>query len=178
MKILIGAGSQTHPGWISTQKQTLNLLDRSTFEQFFETRKAAAFVCEHVWEHLTEQQGRDAAKLCYDFLTEGGFMRVAVPDANFRNESYQNMVKVGGPGPLDHPAADHKIVYDLPLLTDVFASVGFGVDPLEYCDNNGRFHYHDWCWEDGPIFRSFRTDARNRNNTLGFVSLIIDARKV
>jgi len=104
-------------------------------------------------------------------------MTVAVPDGNFPNEAYQNMVKIGGPGPADHPAADHKIVYKLPLLIHVFESAGFLVDPLEYCDDDGRFHFHDWNWHEGPIYRSFRTDERNKNLQLGFISLIITARK-
>ena len=87
------------------------------------------------------------------------------------------MAQVGGPGPKDHPAADHKIVYDYRLFCDVFASAGFTVDLLEYCDEHGRFHYHHWDYVAAPIYRSFRTDHRNQGTNLGFVSLIIDAIK-
>jgi predicted SAM-dependent methyltransferase len=86
-------------------------------------------------------------------------------------------MQVGGPGPLDHPAADHKIVYDYRLFRDVFAAAGFQVDLLEYCDEDGHFHAADRDAEEGPIFRSLRSDPRNQNGALGFVSLIIDAKK-
>jgi predicted SAM-dependent methyltransferase len=177
MRILIGAGTQKFSGWIATQKEELDLLSPSSFERFFKGQRASHFVCEHVWEHLTENEGRIAARLCFEYLIDGGVMRVAVPDGSFPNEAYQKIVQIGGPGPADHPAADHKIVYKLPLLVDVFKSAGFLVDPLEYCDATGRFHYHDWNWQEGPIFRSFRTDDRNKSLQLGFVSLIIEARK-
>ena len=87
------------------------------------------------------------------------------------------MVQVGGPGPHDHPAADHKIVYEYRRFTDVFTRAGFAVDLLEYCDEHGRFHYHQWSPAQGPIYRSLLSDHRNRNRKLGFVSLIIDAHK-
>ena len=114
---------------------------------------------------------------CYEFLKPGGFLRCAVPDANFRDPEYQAAVQVGGPGPADHPAADHKIVFDYRLLGEVFASAGFDVDLLEYCDESGRFHYNQWALASGPIYRSLRMDHRNRDGRLGFVSLILDARK-
>lgn len=175
--VIIGAGEQRYDGWISTHIEQLDLRERASFERFFGGRRAARFLCEHVWEHLTEAEGRAAARLCFDFLEPGGFLRVAVPDANFPDAAYQDMVKPGGPGPADHPAADHKLVYDHTLLSDVFASAGFEVDLLEYCDVRGRFHYNDWDYASAPVYRSFRSDHRNRNHTLGFVSLILDAVK-
>jgi predicted SAM-dependent methyltransferase len=94
-----------------------------------------------VWEHLTEEEGRRAAALCFRSLRPGGLLRCAVPDGNFPDRAYQNQVRVGGPGSADHPAADHKIVYDAPLLQDVLRSAGFEVDVLEWCDEQGRFHF-------------------------------------
>jgi hypothetical protein len=57
----------------------------------------------HVWEHLTYDEGIQAAKICCEYLKPGGYIRCAVPDALFPNEEYQNIVKIGGPGPKDHP---------------------------------------------------------------------------
>ncbi len=84
---------------------------------------------------------------------EGGWTKhkVAVPDCNFRNEWYQNMVKVGGPGPIDHPAYTHKIVYDYKNLVDVFEKAGFEVELLEYCDESGKFHYKYWNEQDEKL---------------------------
>lgn len=175
LRVLIGAGDQRWDGWIPTGRGDLDLLDPTTWAAWFGERRADVLLCEHVWEHLTEEEGRAAARLCFGYLKPGGFLRVAVPDANFPNPEYQNAVQVGGPGPANHPAADHKVVYDHRRLSAVFRDAGFGVRLLEYCDDSGRFHAHDWDVETGPIYRSRRLDHRNREGHLGFVSLILDA---
>ena len=95
MKIIIGAGNTKLEGWTSTQKEELDLLCREDFERMFQKEKPSAFLAEHVWEHMTFDEGIIAAKNCYDFFEEGGYLRVAVPDKNFRNEWYQNMVRIG-----------------------------------------------------------------------------------
>lgn len=177
MRIILGAGNTAFEGWISTQEEELNLLDRECFEKQFEENSIEAMLAEHVWEHMTKEEGIIAAKNCYDFLKDGGYIRVAVPDSNFRSEWYQNMVRVGGPGPVDHPAYTHKIVYDYKNLVDVFEAAGFEVELLEYCDEEGNFHYKYWNAQDGQIGRSFRFDTRNSVEKLGMVSIVIDAKK-
>lgn len=119
----------------------------------------------------------EAAKICFDYLRPGGNIRCAVPDGYFRNEWYQNIVQVDGPGPKDHPAASHKIVHNYKTLSKLFNEAGFAVKLLEYCDEAGQFHYNEWDPEEGFIYRSYRYDHRNNNGELGFVSLIIDAVK-
>lgn len=177
IKIIVGASSQSYPGWIQTQEDELNLLSRSDWESSFKSRKIRTILAEHVWEHLTYEEGIEAARICYEFLEPQGYIRCAVPDAFFQNEWYQNIVKIGGPGPTDHPAASHKIVHNYRTLTSMFEEAGFKVKLLEYCDESGEFHFNDWNPEDGFIYRSFRFDHRNKNNELGFVSLIVDALK-
>jgi predicted SAM-dependent methyltransferase len=177
LRIIIGAGEQRYPGWIATQKDDLDLLKPESWEARYRPGTVDALLCEHVWEHVTEAEGRNAASLCFRFLKPGGYLRVAVPDGNFPDPEYQRGVQVGGPGPADHPAVDHKIVYDYQLLTDVFKGTGFEVDLLEYCDENGRFHYNQWNPADGPIYRSLLSDHRNRDGKIGFASLIVDVRK-
>lgn len=177
MKIILGAGNTSFDGWKSTQEEDLNLLKKSDFEAKFEPESIYAMLAEHVWEHMTLDEGILAAKNCFDFLKPGGYIRCAVPDANFRNEAYQQLVQVGGPGPKDHPAFSHKIVYDYQNLSAVFIEAGFEVELLEYCDEKGFFHYKYWNEADGRIGRSFRFDTRNSNKKLGMVSIIIDAKK-
>jgi len=159
------------------QENEVNLLNRDTFRSKFEEQSIDAMLAEHVWEHMTEQEGIIAAKNCYEFLKYGGYIICAVPDANFRNEWYQNLVQVGGPGAADHPAYTHKIVYDYKKLKDVFEKAGFDVELLEYCDEQGDFHYKHWNACDGKIGRSFRFDTRNSGSALKMVSIIIDAKK-
>ncbi|MBR3928144.1 MAG: hypothetical protein IKJ65_03985 [Clostridia bacterium] len=177
MKIIIGAGNTRQDGWIATQENELNMLRRSDFERILGENKAEAFLAEHVWEHMTYEEGVLAAKNCYDFLKPGGYIRAAVPDKNFRNEWYQNMVKVGGNGDPNHPAYTHKIVYDYKTFKGVFETAGFTVELLEYCDENGDFHFKHWDEAGGKIGRSLRFDTRNKDGRLGMVSIIIDAGK-
>jgi len=177
MKIIIGAGNTSHTGWISMQENDLDVLCWADFEKQFQEESISAMLAEHVWEHMTEQEGMQAARNCYAFLKCGGYIRCAVPDKNFRNEWYQNMVQIGGPGPTDHPAYTHKIVYDYQTFKLVFESAGFEVELLEYCDEQGSFHYKYWNEEDGKIGRSYRFDTRNSNESLAMVSIIIDAKK-
>ncbi len=177
LRIILGAGDQTWPGWIATDRETLDLLRPDQWASVFKERRADAFLCEHVWEHLTEDQGRAAAALCYRWLQPGGYLRCAVPDGNFPDPEYRKKARVGGPGPADHPAADHKVLYDHQRLTDLFEGEGFLVDLLEYCDERGRFHFHQWAIEDGPVYRSLLLDHRNQEGRITNVSLILDAHK-
>ncbi len=177
MRIIIGAGNTRIDGWKSTQIDELNVINSKDFEKILNGSKADALLAEYVWEHLTLEEGVIAAKNCYEYLLPGGYIRVAVPDANFRNEWYQNMVKVGGNGDPNHPSYTHKIVYDYKTLCSVFEKAGFIVELLEYCDERGRFHYKYWNELYGKIGRSLRFDTRNKGGRLGMVSIIIDAKK-
>ncbi len=175
-RIIIGAGITSQEGWLSTNESELNLLDDSTLAKKFKPKSVDAFLAEHVWEHMTESDGIIAAKNCYKYLKPGGYIRCAVPDLNFNNKWYQQMVQVGGPGPDDHPAYSHKIVYDYKRFKSIFEAAGFDVELLEYCDENHDFHYNYWNPDDGMIGRSYRYDTRNKKS-LGMVSIIIDAKK-
>ena len=178
LRIVIGAGEyNNNPGWIHTQEEELNLLKEEQWEEKFLPNSITALLAEHIWEHLTYEQGVEAAKRCLKYLKPGGYIRCGVPDGFFPVEEYQNIVKVGGPGPADHPAASHKVLYNYNLLQQLFEEAGFKVNLLEYCDEGGVFHAEDWDENQGLIFRSFRFDPRNQNGELKCVSLIIDAVK-
>jgi predicted SAM-dependent methyltransferase len=177
IKIVIGAGEYiNNPGWVHTQEEELNLLDEPTWSKKFGRSSITAILAEHVWEHLTYDEGLAAAELCKKFLKPSGYIRCAVPDGYFPDEEYQNIVKIGGPGPKDHPAASHKIVHTYHTLTKLFEEAGYKVNLLEYCDEGGNFHFNDWNPEDGVIFRSKKFDPRNQDR-LRFPSLILDAIK-
>jgi len=177
MKIIIGAGRTQIDGWVSTQENEINLIDEETWKKKYELNSITNILAEHVWEHLSYEDGMLAAKNCYKYLKSGGMIRVAVPDGNFRNDWYQNMVKIGGPGPIDHPAYTHKVLYTYNELIKCFENAGFKVDLLEYCDEDGKFHYKYWNEQDGKIGRSFRYDTRNSHEKIQMVSIIIDAKK-
>lgn len=178
LKVVIGAGEyNNNPDWIQTQETELNLLKRADWEWRFSPNSLKAILAEHVWEHLTYEEGKQAATICFDFLKPGGYIRCAVPDGFFPDEDYQNGVQVGGPGPSDHPAASHRIVHTYMTLKRMFEEAGFQVKLLEYCDEEGEFHYNPWNEADGFIYRSKRFDQRNQTAKLGSLSLIVDACK-
>ena len=178
LKVVIGAGQFiNNPGWKHTNEEELNLLDESTWQNSFDKNSLTAILAEHVWEHLTYEEGLEAAKICFRYLKPNGYIRCAVPDGYFQDESYQNIVKIGGPGPKEHPAASHKIVHNYKKLTKMFETAGFKVNLLEYCDEEGIFHQNDWDGLDGVVFRSKKYDPRNQGDKLVFPSLIIDAVK-
>ena len=178
IKIVIGSGEyNNNPTWLQTQEAELNLLKKIDWEDKFSRNSLEAILAEHVWEHLTYEEGVKSARICFEFLKPGGYVRCAVPDGFFPDEDYQTGIQVGGPGPEDHPAASHKIVHNYKTITAMFEEVGFNVSLLEYCDETGAFHYKDWDENQGFIYRSKRFDHRNKNGELGFVSLIVDAIK-
>lgn len=177
MKIILGARTTDFDGWIPTQQEQLDLISRTSFVKYFGNKKADVFLCEHVFEHISPEDAVNAATNCYDFLSDGGYIRVAVPDVNFRNEWYHNYCKVGGDGNPASPSYDHKVFYDYKSLKSVFEQAGFEVELLEYCDENGTFHYKYWNDADGHIGRSYRFDTRNSGGKLGMVSIIIDAKR-
>lgn len=178
IKVVIGADNyNNNPGWIHTQEGELSLLDETTWKTQFKKGSISAILAEHVWEHLTYQEGLEAARLCHHYLKPQGYIRCAVPDGYFPDEAYQNLVRIGGPGPKDHPAASHKIVYNYNTLASIFEIAGYEVNFLEYCDEAGHFQFSEWKEEDGVIYRSKIWDPRNQGDKLVFPSLIIDAIK-
>ncbi|WP_186577018.1 class I SAM-dependent methyltransferase [Aquibacillus kalidii] len=177
LKVVIGAGEyHNNPGWLRTQETELNLLRKRDWEKKFGSNSLAAILAEHVWEHLSYEEGIIAARNCFDFLSEDGYVRCAVPDGFFRNKEYQRTVQVGGPGPEDHPAASHKIVHNYRTITSMFKQAGFRVNLLEYCNEVGEFHCNDWDEKEGFIYRSLRFDHRNKDR-LAFPLLIVDVVK-
>lgn len=178
LQLMIGAGEQHWDGWLPTQQAQLDLTDPASFAAYFGHQKADAFLCEHVWEHLYPQQAQAAARLVFEYLKPGGFLRVAVPDGHHPSAEYLALVAVHGPG----PAADHQVLYTLETFVPIFEQAGFSVTPLEWWDAAHHFHRADWDAGAAPIYRSSLLDHRNADwragvGDLGFTSLILDAVK-
>jgi predicted SAM-dependent methyltransferase len=169
---VIGAGSDRHPGWASTDRAVLDVTRRADFARFWRPSSRRAFLAEHVWEHLTLAEAARANRNCHEFLVPGGRFRLAVPDGFHPDAGYRERVRPGGSGP---GADDHKVLYDYRSLTETLEEAGFRTVLLEYWDEDGRFHGAPWSAEDGPIQRSARTDPRNAGDRLEYTSLIIDA---
>jgi len=131
-------------------------------------------MAEHVWEHLDETQTALANRYCWEYLAPGRSLRLAVPDGLHPSPDYIAYIRPGGTGA---GADDHKVLYDYRNMTARLESTGFSVSLLEYWDETGCFHYIDWTSDNGHIDRSRRYDERNKQGTLGYTSLIVDATK-
>jgi len=161
VRVIIGSAQTQYPGWISTNRDTLDLLCPEDWRAFAPVEMALA---EHVWEHLTPEDGQQAAINCVAHVPR---LRVAVPDGNFPDAAYVARARLG------ECVGDHQALYTLPTLTAIFLAAGYGVTPLEWWDEWGEFHYRPWSPDAGMVMRSLRFDKRNRG-TIGYTSLIID----
>lgn len=176
LRIIIGAGGTAYPGWLPSEQGALDLLRPATWQHYLAPGSVAALLAEHVWEHLTPEQGVVAAQTCYQFLRPGGYLRIAVPDGHHPDPAYIRYVEPGGTAGGIGPGG-HQVLYTRETLTTLLETVGFVVTPLEWFDAAGQFHAADWSPADGMIERSQRFDARNQDGVLRITSVILDAHK-
>lgn len=174
LRLVIGAGRTSQPGWIATNIQQLNVLVPADWRRYFRGPTVDALLAEHVWEHLTLDEGLAAARLCFAYLRPGGYLRLAVPDGLHPDPAYREHVRPQGSGP---GADDHKVLYTYRSLGALLARAGFSVEPIEYFDETGAFHHRPWEPDDGLIRRSLRYDPRNQDGRPTYTSLLVDARK-
>lgn len=174
LRIMIGASGTELDGWIPTEQSLVDLLAPQTWERFFQTGSLDAIIAEHVWEHLTTEQGLIAAQTCFQFLKEDGYLRVAVPDGNHPSPEYIDSVRPGGSGA---GADDHKVLYTYQTFGDLFRNAGFDVRLIEYFDESGEFRTAQWDVEKGLVRRTLLFDERNKDGQYGYTSIFIDAIK-
>ncbi len=174
LKIIVGSAATKQEGWISTNYPLLDLTDAHTFAALFDSGSVSNFLAEHVWEHMTLEDGIKACHNCFVYLKQGGLLRIAVPDGFHPDADYIAQVKPGGYGP---GADDHKVLYNYQTLSALLENAGYKVRLLEWFDEEGKFHHENWDVEEGFIMRSTRFDPRNNTNPTAYTSLIIDASK-
>jgi predicted SAM-dependent methyltransferase len=149
MKIIVGAGGTRFYGWVSLEERELDITDQSQWAKRFEPATLEAILAEHVFEHLTLEEGYAAALNCFEYLRPGGYLRVAVPDGLHPSPNYIAWVRpvTGWNGD------DHKVLYDYRRLARLLMQAGFDVNFLECWDEDGKFRVNDWSHIDGYISR-------------------------
>jgi predicted SAM-dependent methyltransferase len=174
LRVVVGASGVFQPGWVPTDIEDLNLLSEADWSRLFQPESLDAILAEHVWEHLSAEDGLVAAKFCHRYLKTGGYLRLAIPDGLHPDPAYIEHVRVGGSGP---GADDHKVLHTWQTLSAMLTEAGFRTQMLEYWDESGTFQSTDWDPEAGMVHRSRRFDQRNADGTLRYTSLIVDAIK-
>ncbi|GAB7081075.1 class I SAM-dependent methyltransferase [Megalodesulfovibrio paquesii] len=153
LRVILGAGTHRHPGWIATDADSLDIVSQASWERLFLPDSIDNLLAEHVFEHLNYGECLTAFQLAHRFLKLGGVLRIAVPDAYHPSRYYYNQVKPGGKETPD----EHKLFFDYELVTELAATSGFRIDLIEYFDENGQFHKKPFSEEAGMILR--RADA-------------------
>lgn len=153
MKVIIGAGGTEQTGWVSLQEKELDITDADSWARRFKPRSLEAICAEHVWEHLTLEEGLAAAILCYHYLQPGGSLRIAVPDGFHPSKRYIEWVRPG----TGFNGTDHKVLYNYKLLADLLQQAGFKIILREWCDETGRLHFTPLDKKYGYIKRSIRS---------------------
>lgn len=175
MKIVIGAGGIGQDGFVTTDKQILDVLDAASFLRICKPGAVEVFFAEHVWEHFTEADGEIGARNCLPYLKPGGLLRIAVPDAFHPDKNYSDWVRPGGTGP---GSDSHHVFYNHRTLSAMLLRASFAsASPVEWWDADGRFHFVNWDPAMGLVRRSMNFDYRNKSKPLSYTSLIVDAIK-
>ena len=159
---------------MSTDYPQLDICSEGSFGIFLIPQTVGIFLSEHVWEHLSLEDGARACINCFVYLKQGGLLRIAVPDGFHPDSDYIAQVKPGGYGP---GADDPKVLYNYRTLSALLENAGYKVRLLEWFDEQGKFYHENWDVEGGFIERSTRFDPRNSANPTAYTSLIIDASK-
>jgi predicted SAM-dependent methyltransferase len=171
LRIVVGASGFAQPGWVATDITALDLLREGDWRPIFAEGSIDAILAEHVWEHLSADDGLAAARRCRRYLRPGGRLRIAVPDGLHPDPAYVAAVRPGGSGP---GADDHKVLYTYQSLQSMLAGAGLQASALEHFDEAGQFRAAPWDPADGLVRRSRRFDPRNAGGRLAYTSLIMD----
>jgi predicted SAM-dependent methyltransferase len=172
LKIIVGAGPTTFPGWISTDLPVLNALRSSDWFLAIPRSSVYRLLLEHVVEHWSEKDFRLFLTFARGVLMQGGFIRIAVPDGFHPDPFYINSVRPDGVG---CGATDHKVIYNYKTLAEVLCGKIYAFRLVEYFDENAQFHCSKWKPEDGYVERSAAFDPRNAAKPFSYTSLIVDA---
>lgn len=171
--IVVGAGPTKYKNWLSTNYPWFNLVELKSFKKYFPSRNVEKILAEHVFEHLTLEQGKRAIKNLKQILKPNGKIRIAVPDGFNPDKKFIDWVKPNGLGP---GADDHKVLYNYKLIHKIFDE-DFEIKYLEYFNENGEFINTRWInnFDNGYIMRSRYEDKRNTKEKIKYNSIIIDA---
>lgn len=172
--VIVGSGGTKYKGWLSTDKDFIDITNRNIFLKLLKNKKMSKVLAEHVFEHLSQTDLKNALDNIYEFMEIGGILRVAVPDGFHKDKKYIDAVKPSGNGV---GADDHKHLFTYQSLGNILKGIGFDINMIEYWDENKNFHSCYQNDENGVIQRAYINDSRNFAGMFNYTSLIVDAVK-
>lgn len=181
LKVVVGSGGVFQNGWVATNKETVDITNENDWRRYFKEGSIDIILGEHVLEHLSLKNGTKAIKIMKRFLKEGGYIRIAVPDRFHPDPKYIELNDVIEDQIALNEYDYHHVFYDYKSLSKIFQEEGFEIKLLEFYDENGTFHFHEWDPKGGLIYRSERFKFLKNDVSIGnmsnYTSLIIDAIK-
>jgi len=174
IRLAIGSESHCSEDWIPAEIDQIDLVNPASWSSFFQKSSLDAILAEHVWEHLSEQDGKTAARNCFQFLRPGGYLRVAVPDGFHPSQQRRTLQRLGGS---ELGTGGCATLYNHYSFADAFLAVGFQVQLIEFFDQEGVFHSNHWDVSKGLVKRTLLFDERNIAQPFAYTSLVLDAVK-
>ena len=185
VNLILGAALSRQKNWFSTNQEWFDIVQKSHWDRLFNSKKSPSrnrvkrVLAEHVFEHLSLDEMRNALNLIYKNMVFGGSLRIAVPDGNNPNQEYRNHCGINGIGA---DASDHKQFITFELLSNEVEKVGFKFTLKEGYMKNNKLISEKLNFELGTVMRS-RSNENNINAKEGWsfpdsnTSLIIDCFK-
>jgi len=130
VNLILGAALTKQKGWFSTNEEWLDIVQQSHWERLFNSNKKRVkrVFAEHVFEHLSLDEMRNALNFIYKNMVYGGSLRIAVPDGNNPNEEYRKHCGINGIGA---DASDHKQFITFELISYEAQKIGFKCNLIE-----------------------------------------------
>ena len=152
VNLILGAALTNQKGWFSTNEDWLDICKEDHWKRLFNSKQRIKRVlAEHVFEHLTLDEMRNAINLIYKNMVLGGSLRIAVPDGNNPNQEYRNHCGINGIG-ID--VSDHKQFITFELLRDEVERIGFKCHLIEGYLKNKKLISTPFNSELGEVIRS------------------------
>ena len=177
VKIIIGAAMTYQVGWYSTNEQWLDLTSEKDWKKVFKGKVLVVnALAEHVFEHLTEEEIKQALQFLRSHMPPGGRIRIAVPDGYHPDPIYIKHIGIAGIGP---DAADHKQLLNKDKLCCYLKDAGFVAEMLEGYLSNGELVQKSIDPSGGLVIRS-RSNPKTMDSKEGWdfvdanTSLIVD----
>ncbi len=134
-------GGQRHtPGWITTDKSQLDVTNLNDWKERFKPGEIKIIFAEHLLEHLCPDEAKHFLKIAYEYLCDGGRIRLAVPDAMHPSAWYHELCKPGG---VDIGSDDHKYFFSYDNINEFFDHDKYDLRLLEWWDEH-EFHKAQW----------------------------------